>query len=171
MIAVAMVLACLVSGMTATAIRSVTGRTRPSAAVPQGWYGVRNGSHWLVGDHDFNSFPSGHVGAAVGFIVPLVLFASRGRIVAILLCGLLAWARMFAGAHHLSDVMVASIIGIAGGYYVSKWVLPRYVEPFLTERSVLMRKPLLVGFVGSREANSLPVIDEASGTADLTSAL
>src|SRR5262249_19659807 len=35
-LAIAMALACFLSGVTATTIRSVTGRTRPSATAPQG---------------------------------------------------------------------------------------------------------------------------------------
>jgi membrane-associated phospholipid phosphatase len=157
-IAIAIGLSCFLTGMTATAIRSVTGRTRPSATAPQGFYGLRSNSQWLVGNHDFNSFPSGHVGAAVGFVVPLILAGRRrSKVPAILFCGLMAWARMFSGCHHLSDVIVAAIIGTMGGYCVWRWMIPKYVEPLFA------REPATLAIPVGPTVNTIPTIPAFDG--------
>lgn len=123
-LASAMIVTCFVTGVTATAIRFLTGRTRPHDTIPQGWYGVRKDSHWIIGKADFASFPSGHVGAAVGFVMPMILYTRRGKVPAVVFCVLLAWARVFTGYHHVSDVTVAAVLGIAGGIYTSRRLLP-----------------------------------------------
>jgi membrane-associated phospholipid phosphatase len=152
-LAIGMALSCLLTGMTSTAIRSVSGRTRPGAEVTQGWYGVRNNSQWLIGNRDYNSFPSGHVGAAAGFVVPLILATRRGKIPAILFCALLAFSRLLSSSHHLSDVTVAAVIGAAGGYFMWRFVMPRYVEPWLDRRP----RPAAVPVTGAVE--TLPAFD------------
>jgi membrane-associated phospholipid phosphatase len=116
--------ACL-GGLSATVIRSVTGRTRPSAKVPQGWYGIRHDSQWLIGQYQYNSFPSGHTGAAVGFAVPLFLGTRRGKIPAVLLGLIMAWSRVYLECHHLSDVTVAALLGMAFGLATWRWLLSR----------------------------------------------
>lgn len=125
-VALAVGISCGICGTTATIIRSVTGRTRPSAHEAQGWYGAFHDSQCLIGDHDFNSFPSGHVGAAVGFAVPLFLGTRRGRWLAILLSLAVTWSRLFLRCHHLSDVVVAMIIGTAGGLYTWYWLMRKH---------------------------------------------
>jgi hypothetical protein len=55
------------TGMMAVIVRTFAGRTRPSAPVPQGFYGVWHDGHWLISNHNFASFPSGHSATVVGF--------------------------------------------------------------------------------------------------------
>lgn len=121
----ALALSSCLAGFTATAIRSVTGRTRPSATEAQGWYGIRHNSQWLVGKYDYNSFPSGHTGAMAGFAVPLFLGTRRGKIPAVLLILAMGWSRVFLGAHHVSDVVTAAVIGIAVGVLTWRRILPK----------------------------------------------
>ena len=135
-LAIAMALGCFVAGVPVTVVRSLTGRTRPNSTAPQGWYGVRHDSRWLIGKAEFNSFPSGHVGAGVGFAMPLILGTRRGKIAGISFCVLLAWARVFTGYHHFSDVVAAAIAGIAGGWLVWRWVMPRLAAPRLTRTAL-----------------------------------
>ncbi len=117
-LALAMALTCGATGATATLIRSVSGRTRPNAATAQGWYGLHHNGCWNIGRSEFNSFPSGHVGAAVGFVMPLILGTRRGRWLGVGFGLAMGWARVFTGYHHLSDVVVATIIGVAGGWLI-----------------------------------------------------
>jgi membrane-associated phospholipid phosphatase len=106
-------LACLVAGIltggTATMLRSIVGRTRPGAEVVQGWYGPWTDGHWLVGVSAFNAFPSGHTATLAGIAV----FAFRRRWphgwMLASLTGAVGAARIVLAAHRLSDV-VASIL-------------------------------------------------------------
>jgi len=129
----ALALSSCLAGLAATTIRSVTGRTRPSATVAQGWYGIRHDSQWLVGKYDYNSFPSGHTGAMAGFVVPLFLGTRRGKIPAILLLLAMGWSRVFLGAHHMSDVVAAALIGVAIGVLTWRRIVPKLTgSPALT---------------------------------------
>lgn len=127
-VALAMGISCGICGTTATVIRSLTGRTRPSAHEAQGWYGAFHNSHCLIGNHDFNSFPSGHVGAVVGFVLPLLLGTRRGRFPAVALSLAVAWSRLFLRCHHFSDVVVAAIIGVIGGTCIWLWISQRRID-------------------------------------------
>jgi len=91
-------------------VRLTTGRTRPNASVPQGWYGLRYKQHWLVGANRFNAFPSGHTATAVGFAVPLLLVAPEAGVPLLLVAFLIAGSRVYLRAHHLSDVTTAAIV-------------------------------------------------------------
>lgn len=127
-VSLAMGISCGICGTMATLIRSVSGRTRPSAPEAQGWYGLFHNSHCLIGNHDFNSFPSGHVGAVVGFALPLLLGTRWGRIPAVALSFAVAWSRLFLRCHHLSDVVVAAIIGVAGGICIWLWISSKRLD-------------------------------------------
>lgn len=139
-VALAMGISCGICGTTATVIRSVTGRTRPSAHEVQGWYGVCHNSQCLIGNHDFNSFPSGHVGAVVGFAIPLLLGTRRGRFPAVTLSLAVAWSRLFLRCHHFSDVVVAAIIGVVGGICIWLWISRKHLD--FRRRS--QARPLLI---------------------------
>ena len=125
--AVALVLASCLSGIVCTSVRATTGRTRPCAKVPQGWYGVRHDSRWLVGRFEYNSFPSGHVATAAGFGGVLLFGSRRYRVKAagILLILLMAWSRVFLRCHHVSDVIVAGLVGVFLAYHTWYWLTPQ----------------------------------------------
>ena len=123
-LALALILSSCLSGLVATTIRSTTGRTRPFAKEPQGWYGIRYNSQWLIGKYDYGSFPSGHTGTAMGFAGVLLLGVRRWKLPAVLLGVLMAWSRVFLGCHHFSDVVVSGLIGMAVGYLTWHRILP-----------------------------------------------
>ena len=54
----------LLAGLAATILRVLFGRTRPTAHTVQGFYGVWQNGHWLIGKYEFSSFPSGHSAVA-----------------------------------------------------------------------------------------------------------
>ena len=85
-----------------------------------------------------SSFPSGHTAAAVAFygaIAIIVFWHTRNRIArgvaltaAILLPPIVGVSRMYRGMHHLSDVIVGAIIGLASLFVVYRIVEPRWRE-------------------------------------------
>jgi membrane-associated phospholipid phosphatase len=123
-LAVALVLSSCLAGAVATGVRATTGRTRPTAREPQGWYGIRHDSQWLIGRYDFNSFPSGHTATAMGFAGVLLLGVRRWHVPAVLLGVLMGWSRVFLGCHHFSDVFVSALIGLAVGYLTWHRLIP-----------------------------------------------
>jgi membrane-associated phospholipid phosphatase len=69
-----------------------------------------------------SSYPSGHVGAATALYVSFALLAQRverpwlRRVVTsacLLVPVLVAWARLYRGMHHLSDILVGAANGLA----------------------------------------------------------
>jgi membrane-associated phospholipid phosphatase len=111
-------IASTLSGMAVNASRLTTGRTRPRAMAEQGWYGPYHDGKWLIGQADFNSFPSGHTATAVGF-AGVLLFAAPGWGIPAMIAALaIAISRILLGAHHPSDVVTAAIISLAIAWLV-----------------------------------------------------
>ncbi len=115
----AMICAAILSGVCANVCRCVTGRARPNAQAEAGWYGPGRGIGFVEA-HQFQAFPSAHTAVVAGFLAPVVIASSRRRSgfraigLGFLACGgiaLMAWARVWLGAHHLSDVLAAVILG------------------------------------------------------------
>ncbi len=115
----------LITGLGATILRSVVGRTRPDASVPQGFYGVYHDSHWVIGRYEFSSFPSGHTATAIAVAVALWLLYPRIGRFAFLYAGVVGWSRIAMGCHHFSDVMAAVVLGAFGAYHLLKWLEPQ----------------------------------------------
>lgn len=120
----AVLVAGAIIGITATAVRSVTGRTRPGALVEQGWHGLRHEGRWLFGAHAFNAFPSGHTATIAGMAALLLRRRHRLAPLAVALTMLVAWSRMAVGAHRLSDVIASMLLAA---------VLIRPLETFLPD--------------------------------------
>lgn len=106
-----MMIAASLAGLSADVLRGLTGRTRPYADVPQGFYGIRSDSRWLITKHAYNSFPSGHTAAMTGFVFPLLLWRRRLLVIVVPLVAVVAAARVYLGAHHVSDTVAAAILG------------------------------------------------------------
>ena len=107
-----MMIAASLAGLSADLLRGLTGRTRPYYdQVPQGFYGVHDGSRWLITKHAFNSFPSGHTSAITGFAIPLLFWRRWLALLVVPLITVVAAARVYLGAHHLSDVVAGAILG------------------------------------------------------------
>jgi membrane-associated phospholipid phosphatase len=106
--------ASTVAGALVNTLRLTTGRTRPNAGdeIAQGWYGPYHAGKLTIGEPKFNSFPSGHTATAVGFAGVLLLARPWLGIPALLAALGIAWSRMLLGAHHLSDVTVATLFAI-----------------------------------------------------------
>ena len=111
-------IASTLAGMTVNLSRLTTGRTRPRATVEQGWYGPRHDGKWLIGQADFNSFPSGHTATAVGFAGVILFAAPAWGIPAMLVAIAVAISRILLGAHHPSDIVTATVIALAIAWWV-----------------------------------------------------
>ncbi len=115
----------LLTGLAANVVRCTAGRTRPSAPVPQGFYGLRYEGKWIIGKYNFSSFPSGHTAVWAGLAG--AAWARRRSLAAALLLGgaAVAWSRMALGCHHFSDVTASFIWGLA----VGPWLVNRLAQP------------------------------------------
>ncbi|MES1180857.1 MAG: phosphatase PAP2 family protein [Verrucomicrobiota bacterium] len=115
-------LASAITGAAATLVRVLVGRTRPTAHVPQGFYGVWHDGHWIIGKYDFSAFPSGHTGTAVGLMAAAWLVHRGWGGVAAVYALAVMWSRIALQAHHLSDVVGSLVLAI---------LLAVWMRPFL----------------------------------------
>ena len=105
-IIVAMLIALAIAGLTGRVIKITAGRARPSVKAEHIW----NGPH--VTGAKYHSFPSGHVIASTGFFGVLLLAKRRVGIACLAIPVLIGFARMYIGAHFLSDVVCAAVFGV-----------------------------------------------------------
>ena len=108
------------SGLGANVIRSMSGRARPHSGAAAGWYGPFAKHHPLRSAHAFQSFPSAHTSVVAGFCAPMGWVALRSRRrralwiflpLSLSATALMGWSRVWVGAHHLSDVLAAALLG------------------------------------------------------------
>lgn len=117
-------LTCTVTGLAASILRLLTGRTRPLAAVPQGFYGVWYHGHWIIGKYEFSSFPSGHSGTAAGLAAAAWLVHRGWGAVAVVYALAVMWSRIALQCHHLSDVVASVVLSIPLAVMLKKTLLP-----------------------------------------------
>ena len=127
----------LLTGLGSNLIRCTVGRTRPGAAAPAGFYGLRYQSHWIIGKPEFSSFPSGHTSFAFCTASSLSICFPRWYVVA----PAYAWAsavgysRLYLGMHYPTDVLAGAIIGAASAWLShegNKWLQNRkYKRDFM----------------------------------------
>jgi membrane-associated phospholipid phosphatase len=126
----AMILASTLTGLTVNAIRATTGRPRPCAKVQDGFYGMKKDGKWIVGKCQYQAFPSAHTATAMAF-AGVALFTGFRYGWAVALFGpLVGCARIYSGAHHFSDVVVAVAIGLlfsrwSWRFVESRWTVTR----------------------------------------------
>ena len=101
----AMLLAMMVAGVAGTVIKRTVPRARPSVYTDARWGGPRFSSK-------YHSFPSGHVGASTAFFGVLLIARRRIGLACLPIPILIAFSRMYIGAHYLSDVICAAVLGI-----------------------------------------------------------
>jgi membrane-associated phospholipid phosphatase len=112
------------AGLVATIFRVLIGRTRPTAPLPQGFYGVWHDGHWLIGKYQFSSFPSGHSASAVGLVAAAWL-VNRGWGAASAVYALaVMWSRIALNCHHLSDVVASTVLSIWFAVLFRKYFAP-----------------------------------------------
>jgi membrane-associated phospholipid phosphatase len=124
---VAALIASTLAGVLANASRLTTGKVRPrhEAEHGAGFHGPWHNGKLTIGNSGFNAFPSGHTATAVGFATPF-LFAKPIVGIPVFCAALaIAWSRMQLGAHHLSDVVTATLLALAVGIVVLRWIQSR----------------------------------------------
>ena len=115
----AMLIALSVAGLVGRAIKISTGRARPSVKAEHVWNGPR------FSDSKYHSFPSGHVDASVGFFGVLLLARRRIGLACLPIPVLIGFSRLYLGAHWLSDVVCAAVLGIVSALLVLRFVVRR----------------------------------------------
>ena len=112
----AMLLAMLLAGVAGTVIKRTVPRARPSVHSEARWGGPGLSSK-------YQSFPSGHVGASTAFFG--VLFIARRRIglACLPIPVLIGISRMYLGAHYLSDIVCAAVLGSLCALVVAQFLL------------------------------------------------
>ena len=111
----AMIIALALAGITTRAIKIATGRARPSVKTEAHWNGPQFSSK-------YHAFPSGHTASATAFFVALFLARKKQGAPLLLIPILIALSRMIAGAHYLSDVTFAAILGVICAVFVAHWL-------------------------------------------------
>jgi undecaprenyl-diphosphatase len=102
----AMLLAMMLTGVVGTVIKRTFPRARPSVHAETHWGGPRFSTK-------YHSFPSGHVGASTAFFGVLLIARRRIGLACLPIPILIGISRMYLGAHHLSDVVCAAVLGIS----------------------------------------------------------
>ena len=100
----AMLLAMMLAGVAGTVIKRSVPRARPSVHTDARWGGPRFSSK-------YHSFPSGHVAASTAFFGVLFIARRRVGLACLPIPILIGFSRMYIGAHYLSDVLCAAILG------------------------------------------------------------
>lgn len=113
------------TGLSATILRTLTGRTRPSNHdVPQGFYGIYYHGHFILGRPEFSSFPSGHSATVAGLAIAAWWLDRRAGVVAWIFAALVIWSRIATDWHHLSDVVASLVLAWAGALVIWRWLPP-----------------------------------------------
>ena len=111
----AMIIALALAGITTRAIKIATGRARPSVKTEARWNGPQLSSK-------YHAFPSGHTASSTAFFVALFLARKKLGAPLLLIPILIALSRMILGAHYLSDVTLAGIIGVICALLAVHWL-------------------------------------------------
>lgn len=123
----AMLIALSIAGLTGRAVKISTGRARPSVKAEHVWNGPR------FSDSKYHSFPSGHVDASVGFFGVLLLAKRRIGLACVPIPILIGFSRLYLGAHWLSDVVCAAVLGVLSAVLVWRFVVRRSL---ITDKSI-----------------------------------
>jgi len=117
-----MLLAMALAGIAGHVIKRTVPRARPSVKSELRWGGPRFSTK-------YHAFPSGHVAASTAFFG--VLFFARRRIglACLPIPILVGFSRMYIGAHYLSDVVCAAVLGIFCAAIVAHFLLSPISNP------------------------------------------
>jgi membrane-associated phospholipid phosphatase len=112
----AMLLAMTLAGVAGTVIKRSVPRARPSVHAEARWGGPHFSSK-------YHSFPSGHMGASTAFFGVLLIARRRIGLVCVPIPILIGLSRLYLGAHYLSDVVCAAVLGYLCAVVVGHFVL------------------------------------------------
>jgi undecaprenyl-diphosphatase len=118
-----MLVAMAIAGVAGTVIKRTIPRARPSVKTELRWGGPRFSTK-------YHAFPSGHVVASTAFFGVLVFARRRVGLACLSIPVLIGLSRMYLGAHYLSDVVCAAVLGILCAAVVWRFVAR---EPAITK--------------------------------------
>lgn len=113
-----MLLAMAIAGVAGTVIKRTVPRARPSVKSELHWGGPRFSTK-------YHAFPSGHVAASTAFFGVLIFARRRVGLACLPIPILIGFSRMYLGAHYLSDVVCAAVVGVLGALLVAYFLLRR----------------------------------------------
>lgn len=113
-----MLIAMALAGLAGHVIKRTVPRARPSVKSELHWGGPRFSTK-------YHSFPSGHVGASTAFFGVLLIARRRVGLACLPIPILIGFSRMYIGAHYLSDVVCAAVLGILCALIVARLLLPQ----------------------------------------------
>jgi membrane-associated phospholipid phosphatase len=111
-----MLVAMAIAGIAGQVIKRTVPRARPSVKSELRWGGPRFSTK-------YHSFPSGHVGASTAFFGVLIFARRRIGLACLSIPILIGFSRMYIGAHYLSDVVCAALLGILCALLTSHFFL------------------------------------------------
>jgi undecaprenyl-diphosphatase len=113
-----MLLAMAIAGVAGTVIKRAIPRARPSVKSELRWGGPRFSTK-------YHAFPSGHVAASTAFFGVLIFARRRIGLACLPIPILIGFSRMYLGAHYLSDVVCAGVLGVFCAVLVMYFYLGR----------------------------------------------
>ena len=119
----ALIVACALAGIVTRVVKISTGRARPNVQTEIAWKG---GPEF---NPRYNAFPSGHTASSTAFFATLAFACGRIGLGLLTIPSLIAFSRMYVGAHHLSDVVAAALIGAFTAYFVARRMLVEIRDP------------------------------------------
>ena len=124
-----MLVAMAIAGLAGSVIKRTIPRARPSVKSELRWGGPRLSTK-------YHAFPSGHVGASTAFFGVLIFARRRIGLACLPIPILIGLSRMYLGAHYLSDVVCAAVLGIVCAAVVWRFSLsPRQWATSKTEEN------------------------------------
>src|SRR6266542_2054236 len=117
-----MLLAMAIAGVAGTVIKRTIPRARPSVKSELRWGGPRFSTK-------YHAFPSGHVVASTAFFGVLIFARRRVGFACLPIPILIGLSRMYLGAHYLSDVVCAAVLGTLCALLVTHFVLQTILNP------------------------------------------
>ena len=117
-----MLLAMAIAGVAGHVIKRTVPRARPSVKLELRWGGPRFSTK-------YHSFPSGHVGASTAFFGILIFARRRIGLACLSIPILIGFSRMYIGAHYLSDVVCAAVLGFFCAAIIARFFFPQSASP------------------------------------------
>ena len=117
-----MLLAMAIAGIAGQVIKRTVPRARPSVKSELRWGGPRFSTK-------YHAFPSGHVAASTAFFGVLFFARRRVGLACLPIPILIGFSRMYIGAHYLSDVVCATVLGILCAVLVVHFFLSPISNP------------------------------------------
>jgi membrane-associated phospholipid phosphatase len=118
---ISMLLALALAGAAARVVKMTAGRARPSVKT-EAQHLASQGARWNGPrlSAKFHAFPSGHTAASTAFFAVLLFANWRIGLACLPIPLLIGFSRMYVGAHYLSDVVSAALLGFLCAFLAAR---------------------------------------------------